>query len=259
MHIPEHLSAALNNSITKKGLFFKTNDMKKLFKLMLKNNVLRAPEGADGADGGGAAKTDPAPDLATKVDTLSALVEKLVSGKKDPEPAPSDADKVRADLEAKARKDAETAQMQDAIKFNLGVGDFVAKNKDLLGRLAEGLVQEVNKKQFSDEVRKACALKKNLLEDFFMLQENIDAAPEELKPRIMAFKALADDEKEKQAARFWDTLTLTLGHKKLAAQVAAAKRARSGQFEETNDLVKQYNDRVFAKRAHYLGEKGEDK
>lgn len=233
--------------------------MKKLLKLMLKNNVLRAQEGAAGADGGGADNPAPTPDLAAQIAALREQVKALSSGKKDPDPAPSDADRVRADLEAKAKKEAETAKMQDAIKFNLGVGDFVAKNKDLLGRLAEGLVQEVNKKQFSDEVRKACALKKNLLEDFFMLQENVDAAPEELKPRIMAFKALADDEKEKQAARFWDTLTLTLGHKRLAAQVAAAKRARSGQFEETNDLVKQYNDRVFAKRAHYLGEKGEDK
>ncbi len=233
--------------------------MEKLFKMMFQNYPLRAPDGAPGADGGGVDKNPPAPDLAAKVDALAALVEKLVAGKNDPQPAPSDADKVRAELEAKAKKEAETALMQDAIKFNLGVDAFVADNKDLLGKLAQGLVQEVNKKQFSDEVRKAAALKKNLLEDFFMLQENIDVAPEELKPRIMAFKALADDEKEKQSAKFWDTLTLTLGHKKMAAQVAAAKRARAGQFQETDDLIKQYNDRVFAKRAHYLGEKEQTK
>lgn len=230
--------------------------MDKLLKLMFQNYPLRAADGADGADGGGANNNA---DFAAKLDALTAQVEKLLSGKKDAEPAPTDADKVRAELEAKAQKEAETARMQDAIKFNLGVSQFVADNKDYLGKLAEGLVKTVNEKQFSDEVRKAAALKKNLLEDFFSLQENIDAAPEELKPRILSFKALADDDKEKQAAQFWDTLTLTLGQKKLAAQVAAAKRARAGHFEETNDLIKQYNDRVFAKRAHYLGEKEQAK
>ncbi|MGN1057763.1 MAG: hypothetical protein ACI4Q7_00205, partial [Candidatus Avelusimicrobium sp.] len=126
--------------------------MKKLFKLMFQNYPLRAADGADGADGGGADKNA---DLAAQVAALTAQVEKLTAGKKDAEPAPTDADKVRAELEAKAKKEAETARMQDAIKFNLGVSQFVADNKDYLGKLAEGLVKTVNEKQFSDEVRKA--------------------------------------------------------------------------------------------------------
>lgn len=230
--------------------------MEKLFKLISQNYPLRDKEGAGGADGGGAGKTA---DLSAQVAALAAQVEKLMSGKPNPEPPKSDADKVRGALEEKARQEAATARMQSAIKFNLGVSQFVADNKDLLGELAEGLVKVVNEKQFSDEERKAAALKKNLLEDFFSRQENMDAVPEELKARVMAFKALADDEKEKRAPDYWDTLTLTLGQKKMAAQVAAAQRARAGRFEETNDAVKQYNDRVFAKRAHYFGEKEQTK
>ena len=38
--------------------------MKKLLELMLAQNILRAPEGADGADGGADGKT---PDLAAQV------------------------------------------------------------------------------------------------------------------------------------------------------------------------------------------------
>ena len=87
----------------------------------------------------------------------------------------------------------------------------------------------------------------------------MDAAPAELKPRILAFKALADDEKDKQAADFWDTLTLTVGQKKLKAQVEAAKRARAGHYEETNDLIKDYNAKVFAKASKYTGEKEQTK
>ena len=99
----------------------------------------------------------------------------------------------------------------------------------------------------------------NIDADFFSLQENMDAAPAELKPRILAFKALADDEKDKQAADFWDTLTLTVGQKKLKAQVEAAKRARAGHYEETNDLIKDYNAKVFAKASKYTGEKEQTK
>lgn len=123
--------------------------MDKLLKLMFQNYPLRAADGADGADGGGANNNA---DFAAKLDALTAQVEKLLCGKKDADPAPTDADKVRAELEAKAQKEAETARMQDAIKFNLGVSQFVADNKDYLGKLAEGLVKTVNEKQFSDEV-----------------------------------------------------------------------------------------------------------
>ena len=230
--------------------------MKKLFKLMMFNAPLRADAGADGADGGG---SDNSADLAAQVAALSAQLEELKKAHQAPANPPSDADKLRAELEAKKQKEAAVARLQEAIKFNLGVADFVSANKDYLGKLAEGLVRTVNEKQFSDEERKAAATKKNLLEDFFSLQENMDVAPAELKPRILAFKALADDEKDKQAADFWDTLTLTVGQKKLKAQVEAAKRARAGHYEETNDLIKDYNAKVFAKASKYTGEKEQTK
>ena len=75
----------------------------------------------------------------------------------------------------------------------------------------------------------------------------------------MSFKALADDEKEKQAVNYWDTLTLTVSQKKLTARIEAAKRANgSGKtFEEQDDERKKYNDRVFALKSHYLGKQGE--
>ena len=230
--------------------------MKKLFKLMMFNAPLRAEEGAEGADGGG---SDKSADLAAQVAALSAQLEELKKAHSAPANPPSDADKLRAELEAKKQKEAAVARLQEAIKFHWGVADFVSANKDYVGKLAEGLVRTVNEKQFSDEERKAAATKKNLLEDFFSLQENMDAAPAELKPRILAFKALADDEKDKQAADFWDTLTLTVGQKKLKAQVEAAKRARAGHYEETNDLIKDYNAKVFAKASKYTGEKEQTK
>lgn len=236
--------------------------MKKLLEMMWKQNILRAPEGADGADGGkdnGGSQ----PDLAAQVASLQAKIAELEKGKAkeaDPKPAPKDDPRADALQEAAAKKarEEERTRLQNAIKFNLGIAKYVEENKDFLTAIAGTIVSKVNEKQFSDEEAKSLNMRKNLLEDFFSQQANIDAAPEELKPRIMAFKALAEDEKERQAAKNWDLLQLVVDRKKLTAQVEAAKRARQGGYEETNDLVKDYNAKVFARKSQYLGE-GEKK
>ena len=234
--------------------------MKKLLKLMLQNYPLRAPEGAAGADGGGADKTA---DLAAQVAALKAQLDELKAGKgAQPEPEPKDPsviEKAQQEALLRAQQAQARARMQDAIKFNFGISKYVEENKDYLTKLSGEIVKTVQAKQFSDEEVQARTLQASLLEDFFSQQETLDAAPAELKGRIMAFKALTQDEKEKQASQYWDVLTLTLGQKKMAAQVAAAKRANSGIYDEPNNVIKQYNDRVFALKSHYLGEKEQAK
>ena len=227
---------------------------------MLQNYPLRDKDGAAGADGGGADKNA---DLAAQLAELKAQLDELKSGKgKDSEPGPKDPsviEKAKQEALLRAQHAQERARMQDAIKFNLGISKYVEENKDHLTKLSGEIVKTVQAKQFSDEEVQARTLQASLLDDFFSLQENGEAAPAELKGRIMAFKALTQDEKEKQASQYWDVLTLTLGQKKMAAQVAAAKRANSGIYDEPNNVIKQYNDRVFAMKSHYLGQKEQAK
>lgn len=235
--------------------------MKKLLKLMLQNYCpLRAEEGAEGADGG--ANKDA--DLAAQVAALQARLDKLTDAKKTPNDKPtadeqSLIEKAQEQARQAAQRAEERGRMQAAIKFNMGAQKFVDENKDYLTKLSPNILQTVAAKNFSDEELKARATQAALLEDFFSLQENLDAAPEEVRPRILAFKALASDEKEKQAAAYWDTLTLTVGQKKMAAKLAAVQRANSGQYEETNDLIKNYNAQVFALKSKYLGQKEQAK
>lgn len=161
-------------------------------------------------------------------------------------------------LEAKQQAEAEAARheqgMKDAITFNLSAATFVEQNKSHLGDLAAKIVQEVTTKQFTSEQKKADCLRKNLLEDFFSVQKNIDSAPETIKSRIMEFKALADDEKEKRAGQYWDLLTLTVDRKALAYKLEQVNKANGG-YQESDNFVKNYNDRVFAQREKYLGKK----
>lgn len=193
------------------------------------------------------------PDLAKQLADLQAQIAQLKNDKNRKEDLHAD---VLKEAAAQKAREEERANMQRAIKFNLGIDKFVSDNNGFLTEITANIVQKINEKQFADEEKKARFLQKSLLEDFFSQQKNIDDAPEELKPRILAFKALADDDKEKQAPTYWDTLLLTVDRKKLTAQVEAAKRANGGGYTETNDLIKDYNAKVFARKAQYLG-KGE--
>ena len=235
--------------------------MKKLLKLMLQNNMLRAPEGdpakgEDGANGGGGADKGNA--LSAEIAALKEQIA-LLQGKAGKEDDPSLLKAAQDEARKNAERAEERARMASAIKFNLGVEQFVESKKDYLTKLSGEIVKTVSGKQFSDEEVKARALQAALLEDFFAQQENLDSAPAELKERILAFKALTSDEKEKQASKYWDTLTLTLGRKELVAKAEAAKRANSGRYEEQNDLIKNYNAQVFAKASKYTGEKEQAK
>lgn len=230
--------------------------MKKLLKMMFITPLMEGEKDPAGGVPGGDGK----PDLAATVAALQAEIAELKKGKDTPKPAPKDdprADVLKEAAAAKAREE-ERARMQEAIKFNLGIAKYIEDNKDYLTPIAGGIVSKINEKSFTDEEKKALNMRKNLLEDFFSQQANIDAAPEELKGRILSFKALAEDDKEKQAAQYWDLLQLVVDRKKLTAQVEAAKRARQGSYEETNDLIKNYNAKVFARKSQYLGE-GESK
>lgn len=220
--------------------------MKKLFKLMLKNNVLRAPDGAAGADGGGANNPAPTPDLATKVDTLAALVEKLVSGKKDPEPGKDGVlDKVNKDIQADKLAQKHGQELEAAIKFNMLAKQFVDDKKTFLSERAGRIVEEISGKQFSTEIARAHNLQKNLLCDYLSEQENIDALPEALRVKAMEFKKLADDEKELRAADYWDVLTLGVDRKEVIKKAEEAQRANNG-YASRGTYVADYEARVFA-------------
>lgn len=199
---------------------------------------------ADPAPGGGGS---PAPgkadDVSAAIAALKEEIANLKAGKIPAQPEPSDVEKVRREAQEKAEREAARARMENAIRFNLSSAKFIEDNKTFLGELAPNLYKNISEKPFSDEEKKESAVKKGLMEYFFGFQENVDAVPDELKGRVMHFKALADDEKEKQAGRYWDCLTLTLNQKKMSAQIEAAKRANSGvrSFEESDDARKRPN------------------
>lgn len=218
--------------------------MKRLFNCMLQNYPLRAEAGAAGADGGGA---DNNADLAARVSALAALVEKLATGNKDPQPAPGDdvLDKVSKDIQADKLAQKHSRELEAAIKFNVSAKQFVEDKKAFLSERTERIVSEIAGKEFSTEIARARSLQKNLLCDYLSEQENLDALPEALRARAMEFKKLADDEKETRAADYWDVLTLGVDRKEVIKKAEEAQRANNG-YASRGTYVADYEARVFA-------------
>lgn len=85
----------------------------------------------DPSGGGGG---EPAPkndEVSAQIAALKAELDALKKGKS--EPAPSDVDKVRKDLQEKAAREAAIGRMQEAIRFNLSSDKFMEENKEHLG------------------------------------------------------------------------------------------------------------------------------
>lgn len=170
-------------------------------------------------------------------------------GTKDPAPgAGKQTDSTLDDVQKKAREQAEAAArekaLEAAVRFNLGAKSFLEQYKDFLPATCAGILEEVDKKTFSNEEAKARNLQKNLLSAYLSEQENLDMLPDTLKARAMEFKKLADDDKEKAAPNFWDVLKLGVDRKQLLKQAEEAKKANSGQTPRGSS-VEEFEAKIF--------------
>jgi hypothetical protein len=109
-----------------------------------------------------------------------------------------------------AEKNAETAlaKIQESVKFNLSVKDFVEKNKSTLPEEASKILATVEGKVYKNESEKANAVRKNLIESFIEKQENMDFLSDSLKAKALTFKNLAETDKERRSNEFWDLVDI---------------------------------------------------
>ena len=149
--------------------------------------------------------------------------------------------KLKAEEEAKRRERV----LKESIAFNFSIKNFVEKYKDALPQTAARLVQEINDKNFSSEEAKANNIQKNLLVAYLAEQENLDSLPESLKERALEFKKLADDEKEKQVAKFWDVLRLGVDRKQLLKQAEEASKANGNNLPRGTE-IENYESKIFS-------------
>lgn len=131
------------------------------------------------------------------------------------------AEEAKAQIEAEKLAASNLATIQSSIKFNLGVNDFVEKNKSNLPEEAGRILSALSTKTFKDENERANTVRKSLLDSFLSQKENIECLTPTLATRANEYKALAESDKEKRSSEFWDLaetgIALKQGRKKAEA------------------------------------------
>lgn len=134
------------------------------------------------------------------------------------------------------------ASLANAIKFNLGIENFIKDNEAILPKEAKALFDTVNLKVYSTDVEKANVLRKGLIDQFIELKENFDILPNSLKERANKYKALTDDEKAKQSGQFWDIVEIGAAHKVL---IRKAEQLSKNGGQEAKTEFSEFEKRVF--------------
>ena len=123
---------------------------------------------------------------------------------KSGEEAKSIVDQAKAQIEAEKAAGIALTHVEQSIKFNLSVNDFVEKNKTMLPEESGKILTAISAKSFKDDNEKANVVRKTLLDSFLAQQENLDALTGSMKSRATQYKALAESDKEKKSSEFWD-------------------------------------------------------
>lgn len=187
------------------------------------------------------------------------------SKKKEKDPEEEEEEEEETDLVDKARKakleadqgQAKTKELEAALKFNLGVSEFVKSNKDLLPTEVEDALKQAEKEKYDSALEKAAALKSGMIKAFFSLQANIDLLTSSHKSKVEDYFKLTVKGREEKAADIFENIfepALEMMKKvKKAEEVGKSSTGHSsGSKMEQDYKTKMMNT---AKKTH-LGEKG---
>lgn len=166
-------------------------------------------------------------------------------------------DKIRKEKEAQAAKDGEIKGIEKALKFNLGVGEFVKTNVDVLPADIATIVATAEKERYDSAKEKASAVQAAIIQEFFAVQTNVDLLTASQKATLDDYLKLTKNGKEQKAEMVYENLfepaLETLKKVKKAEELG---KARAG-FATSSKVEDGYKARLMAgSRKTYLNEKG---
>ena len=147
--------------------------------------------------------------------TLTKEQFEALVGKKE-EKKESIADEAIKSLESEKKKKEETAKIEDAIKFNLSISEFVSKNKNILPDETENIIKTAEERNFKNSSEKANAIRKGIIEAFIKYKENIEKLPQSIQAEVARFNSFTEREKEAQSKRFWSIVEVGAEYKILS-------------------------------------------
>lgn len=179
---------------------------------------------------------------------ISATIARMAAYMDAQDKARADAD-AKAKAEAAAKEQAKPATLLDAAKeqvktdaanagnqsaiesalgFNMKIGDFAEKYKDVLPPTTGAILDAANKKTFSGAVEKADEIRKALIDGYLEVKENYDKMPASLKDRAARYMALTEEGKRKNSADFFDLVEIGAEMCFNEKRAAALQRANGG-------------------------------
>lgn len=199
--------------------------------------------------------------------TLKGENEKLKAAppkKDDPPPKKDDDEEDDEDLNDKAKKakDAaakegqKTKELETALKFNLGVSEFVKSHKDLLTTEVEDVIKQAEKETYDSAIEKASAVKAGIIKAFFSVQANVDDLSSSRKAKIEDYLKLTPKgraEKASDVYEIFEDAIETAKKVKKAQELGKASGGHAGGSKQENA----YKEKLMnVSRKTHLGEKG---
>jgi hypothetical protein len=151
-----------------------------------------------------------------------------------PNPNPNQDDKDK-DLYEKFKKDqadneknkGNSKLVENAVKFDYGLNDFIKNHKDILPSDMENIVKAAQKENFDSMTEKSNAIKSGFIQSFFSIQANMDLLTGSHKQAVEDFLKLTKKGKEDKASDIYDNVfepTIeTIKRVKKADEIAKAK------------------------------------
>lgn len=165
-------------------------------------------------------------------------------------------DKARKAKEATEKEGQKTKELESALKFNLGVADFVKTHKDLLSTEVEDVIKQAEKETYDSALEKASAVKAAIVKAFFSVQANIDDLSSSRKAKIEDYLKLTPKgraEKAPDVFEIFEDAIETMKKVKKAQELGKASGGATGGSKTENA----YKEKLMniSKKTH-LGERG---
>lgn len=151
--------------------------------------------------------------------------------------AKSIVDQAKDEVQAEKNSQISLTQINESVRFNLSITDFVEKNKNLLPEESPKILTAINSKTYKDDIEKANKTRANLLDSFLSQKENTTAMTISMQARAESFKNLAESDKERRSSEFWDLAEVGIALKAGAHKAQALNKINGGNAGEDSKNI----------------------
>ena len=147
-------------------------------------------------------------------------------------------DTAKEKMSEKEKEDALQKKTEAALRFNMKIGEFAEKYKDVLPAATGAILKEAEGKTFGSEAEKADEVRKTLIEAYLEEQKNVDEMPPSLRAKAEVFKGLTEDAKRRRSAEFIEILEMSADLAYEKRRAAAVAKANAGGVNNDGDSFK---------------------